>query len=100
MVEQSKSNIDWSKFTESQKMAKVAPDSRKLGLFLDWLQEQGIHLSRMEETHCNYGDPEDLVDIHESKERLLARYFNIDLDKVDAERTELLKEIREGAKNG
>ncbi|MFA5152110.1 MAG: hypothetical protein WC554_06110 [Clostridia bacterium] len=86
--------IDWSKYQETTKLVKVSPESLKLGAFLDWLQNQGIHLCKWEETHCSAGDPEDLVEIRTPKEKLLAQYFEIDLDKVEIEKRNLLEEIR------
>ena len=73
-------------YPECEKLAKIAPESQKIGEFLDWLRNQGIHLCKWEETHCSAGDPEDLVEIREPRENLLAKYFEVDLDKVEEER--------------
>jgi hypothetical protein len=82
-----------SDYSECDRLVAVAPESHKLGEFLDWLNEQGIHLASYEE----FGGCEDamLVTRTESYERLLARYFNIDLDKVETERRALLKALQE-----
>jgi len=115
---------------ECEKMVKVAEDSQKIGEFLDWLQEQSIHLCKPHKhtdscyswgtveppangirswkmgvnyrqkytdekwLDCGYHDGE-MVYIRDSFEKLLARYFDIDLDKIEKEKQAILKEIRE-----
>ncbi len=75
---------------ECDKLTKVAPESQKIGEFIDWLQnEKKIHLA-----HWQEGDREELAYAHESIEKLLAEFFKIDLDKVEKERTALLKWIQ------
>ena len=78
---------------ECQRMAKVAPDSQKIGEFLDWLQEQGVALCTY--TPGTYSESDDgwWLD-HVSIERRLAKYFDIDLNKVEDERRALLEHIR------
>ena len=46
------------------------------------------------ELDCGYHSGE-MVYIRESFEKLLARYFGIDLDKIEKEKQAILKEIRE-----
>ena len=77
---------DTPAMTECERMVKVAPDSQKIGEFLDWLGEQGVAL-------CRPTDDEWWPD-HVSIERRLAAYFDIDLHKVEAERSALLAHIR------
>lgn len=79
---------------ECDRMLVVAPESQKIGEFLDWLSEQGIHLASYEEVE-EYRD-EQLVVRHEPFDRLLARYFEIDLKKVEAERRAILAAIQTG----
>ena len=77
------------KCPECDKLAKVAPESQKIGEFIDWLSnEKGIHLA-------SYDVARDLEYIHIPIERLLADYFKIDLNKVEKERAAILKWIRE-----
>lgn len=124
--------------TESAKLVAVADDSHKLGEFLDWLQEQGIHLAEWQEPTdtCGWEDmrhdyltgkprkrcvngqlvgPDDeplgvacescsgtgqitlserLITLPWNPTALLARYFNIDLDKVEQERRAMLEALR------
>ena len=73
---------------ECDKLVKVAPDSQKIGNFIDWLHEQGMEL-------CTWSDVDQgYFDCHENTENLLARYFKIDLKTVEQERQALLGAIR------
>ncbi len=71
---------------ECDKLAKVSEDSQKIGEFIDWLHSQEIELAKWED--------DELFTIHESIEKLLAKYFEIDLVKVENERQALLKAMR------
>jgi hypothetical protein len=75
---------------ECERMVAVAPESQKIGEFLDWLGAQGIHLAAWDE------DDDRLHPHGESFERLLARYFEIDLAKVEQERRAILASLQEG----
>lgn len=76
---------------ECDKMLAVAEESHKLGEFLDWLNEQGIHLARHQDVE-GYRDP--MLLMHgERYEQILARYFDIDLTAAEAERRALLKAL-------
>lgn len=127
-----------SDYPECERMVAVAPESQKIGEFLDWLGQQGIHLAVFEhKIECGYrslqttyvgiprrrciegrliNDEDDdvgecgkcdgtglidridpiLVPRGGSTEALLAKYFGIDQDKVDAERRQMLKALGEG----
>lgn len=74
---------------ECERMRKVMPQSQRLGEFLDWLNEQGIHLATYERWE-GYRD-EMLTPYSSSYEQLLARYFEIDLAKVETEKRALLE---------
>jgi hypothetical protein len=74
---------------ESTKMLQVKDVSQAIGEFLEWLSEQRIRLA----SYTNWDEPI-LVEINESFERLLARYFDIDLNKVEQEKRTLLDWIR------
>jgi hypothetical protein len=72
-------------------MAAVQERSQEIGEFLEWLSSKGITLCRLGvpdwERNCYFP-------IRESTEQLLAAYFEIDLDKAEAEKRALLKELR------
>lgn len=68
------------------KLALVADDSQKIGVFLDWLEERGIVLAHYDE--------DDLERVFTRKEDLLAEYFDVDLKAVERERRAILAGIR------
>lgn len=78
-------------FPELDKMLEVQEQSQAIGEFLEWLQSQGIILSRFDD------ESDALVGTHRSIERLLADYFEIDLDAVERERRVMLERIRSGS---
>jgi hypothetical protein len=74
---------------ELDKRSEVLDEGNKIGEFLDWLvHEKGITLAEWDERDrlmpANTG----------GFERLLADYFGIDLDKVEAEKLAILKHLR------
>ena len=93
---------------ECEKLSAVHEESQKLGLFLDWLfstngtlcqfrdavmyDEDGEITSRWSENVCS--DPEGFYPNGKSIEKILAEYFEIDLNKVEKERSALLEYIR------
>jgi len=67
---------------ECELMKSVQETSQVIGEFIEWLEEVGLEI--------NYPDG-----FRETTtEKLLARFFGIDLDKVDREKRELLAWIR------
>ncbi len=80
------------KYPECEKMQGVKDKSQAIGEFLEWLNyEKHIILATA-------GDEEnsgDLSMIHYSSEELLAEFFEIDLKKVEKEKQQILKEIRQ-----
>lgn len=79
------------KTPQLDKMRSVKEDSQKLSTFIDWLTEQGMPICE-KITDDRYGA--EMAPITISIERLLARYFEIDLNKVEDERRSLLDELR------
>ena len=75
------------KYPECEKVKSVQPKSQAIGEFLDWLGEKGIHLAK-------WGDDDKLWPFNKNKEELLAEYFEIDLNKVEQEKRQMLEEIR------
>ena len=77
-----------SKYPECEKLSAVSADSNKIGAFLDWLvYDKGIYLAE-------YSELDELWAINTPFERLLAEYFEIDLDKVEDERRAMLEGLR------
>lgn len=83
------------KIPELEKLTKVRDASLIISNFIGWLYEEKIELAKYKERE-EYSDI--LIPHREDTESLLARYFNIDLNKVEKERQALLNNIRE--KNG
>lgn len=77
------------KYPECTKMVEASPVSQKIGEFVDWLRdEHDLVLARWDD------DDACLYEASAPMEQLLAEFFDIDLDKVKAERREILAELR------
>jgi len=82
-------------YPECEKMSKVKKQSQLVGEFLDWLvNEREIVLSEYHEGEGRHDD-DVLMPISVRTEELLAEFFEIDLNKVEQERRQMLKELRE-----
>ena len=81
---------------ECEKLKAIQERSQSIGEFLEWLcSTKGVSL--MVDMDA---DPDDIngtvqVPMRESKEELLAEFFEIDLDKVEDEKRALLDFIRQ-----
>jgi hypothetical protein len=75
---------------EHQKVKDLDGKGQVLQDFLEWLDEQGIRLATYP------GETEWMAPIHEGRGNLIARYFNIDLQKLDDEKRLILDELRAG----
>lgn len=75
------------RYPEHEKMKAVKPQSQAIGEFILWAQEQGLLL-------CKAGE-RGWWPTHESIEQILARHFDIDLGKIEAEKQHMLEEIRQ-----
>jgi hypothetical protein len=99
-------------YPEHDKLQAVKDKSQAIGAFLEWLGEQGLELCRMhkhtdicfteddedqEEPTCGLSAGQYVTD-HQTIEHRLAAYFDIDLNKLEDEKREMLKALREGAK--
>lgn len=94
---------------ECEKLTQVSEESQRIGFFLEWLSNQGIVLSKYDHDFSgtlrdSEGNEEDcdemLMPAWEYKgdtgiNKLLAEYFDIDLNKVEEERRALLKWLQE-----
>lgn len=79
-------------YPEHEKMSAVSTESRAIGDFIDWLHQEGIHLSRYV-TYEEYRDPH-LATIEDSTTVLLARFFDIDLTVIEREKRAMLDRLR------
>ena len=90
-----------NKYPEGEKLHAVSEELQKLGFFLEWLQQRY--------TLCKFYIQDDLTDEErewdvpegyypdrKSIQTILADYFEIDMKKVEEERKQILKELRDG----
>jgi len=75
------------KYPECEKIAKVKDQSQVLGEFLEWLDLQGMFVAEYD--RLEYPQP-----IRLGREKLLAKYFKIDLDKAEKEKQSILKSLQ------
>ena len=68
---------------EHEKLKEVQPQSQTIGEFIEWLDEQGIWLA-------SFNRFDRLDPINDGTEKLLARYLEIDLQALEAEKVALL----------
>lgn len=73
-------------FPEHAKLRVVQPLSQACGAFLDWLEEQGLSICEMDASGTRWP-------VQRSKERLLAEHFDIDLNKLEAEKRAMLAKL-------
>ena len=82
---------------ELEKIAEHGDESQKIRNFLAWLEgKKEFSIGTCIETECEYCG-EDIYGFNprtESIEKLLAEYFEIDLNKAEAERQLLLKQLQ------
>lgn len=77
-----------SDYPEHDRMRAVQSDSQIVGGFLEWLLEDTPYFI------AEYDDRNRMQPINIGFERLLAQYLNIDLDKIETEKQQMLDEIR------
>lgn len=82
------------KTPELNKILTVKDNSQTIGEFLEWLSEQGIILVE----YIDNGRSGEFFETGISRERLLAKYYDIDLAKCETERSALLDAVREDNK--
>ena len=80
------------KYPECTKLASIAPVSQKIGEFLDWWMSNENRI--LAEGYRDYGDIRAWFPTRRSLEVILAEFFEIDLEKVEAEKRVMLDEIR------
>lgn len=90
-------------YPEHEKLKALEGDNQTCGLFLEWLLDK-YTLSKPhshskqcydeDDLDCGLHDAE-IVPISISVQKILAEYFEIDLKKLDAEKEQMLKEIRD-----
>jgi len=77
---------------ELNKIKKVSEKSQEIGNFLDWLESIGYYIAEYKK--FDDVEEEQLVTIFLPREKILAKYFEIDLDKAEKERVKILEDFR------
>jgi len=75
-----------SEYPECEKLKAISDKSNTIGRFLD-SQTQYV-LCQWDDKHERYRP------VHESLEQILAKYFDIDMEKVETERRAMLEALR------
>lgn len=84
-----------SQYPEHDKLQAVKNQSQLIGEFLEWLNSQGLYLAAWQEIDTIFGKDSELVISYLSINDILARFFEIDLDKLEDEKRQMLDSIRE-----
>lgn len=84
---------EYAEFPECEKFSGLAQTMAIEREFLEWLSEQGYHLAK-------YNDEDELFPCYESEWKLLYRYHEIDEQKLEKERRELIQQMRDGRAGG
>lgn len=79
------------KYPEHEKVTQVKDEAQKLGEFLHWLGTQGIFLATPDPRADRFGGH---VLIAEDHEKVVARYFQVDLKKLEEEKRAMLAALR------
>jgi hypothetical protein len=75
-----------TQYPEHVRLKAISQFSQKIGEFVDWLGESDIQLCKPD----RYG----YTPVRISIQKLLADFFNIDLDKIEEEKQQMLEEMR------
>ncbi len=75
---------------EHDKLMLVKDRSQAVGEFMEWLAEQGLFI-------CERGRFDDLHLTGRNREQLLADFFEIDLNVIEAEKRAMLEQLRQAS---
>lgn len=80
-------------YPEHEKLKKVQTESQTIGEFIDWLRsDKELELGKWQTSSHDDGDT--FQPVHVSTEKLLAEFFEIDLEKLEAEKRAMLEALR------
>jgi hypothetical protein len=80
-------------YPEHEKLAAVKSESQAIGEFMDWLADDGVFLYKTNPDVYEPGD--DCYPLQRPIRDLLHEFFNIDANKIEAEKRAMLKLLRE-----
>jgi hypothetical protein len=79
-----------SDYPEHEKMRLIKDQSQSIGEFLEWLQDKKeVIFAEYPETNSDH-----LFPLHLPTQKLIAEFFDIDLDKIEDEKDAMLEEQR------
>lgn len=87
-----------SNHPEHDKQSKVKDKSQIIGEFVEWLATQNLCICDIIETQNPDVEDDYFSPITKTTLRLLAEYFNIDLEKIEKEKQKVLIELRKTPK--
>jgi hypothetical protein len=75
-------------YPEHEKLKALGDSNQIVGDFIEWLSEQGYEICRWNDsgTHC--------LPVHLHRDQMLADFFEIDRDKLEAEKRQMLDALR------
>lgn len=80
-----------AEYPEHDKLKALGGANQTVGDFIEWLGEQGIELA----SYGNGAYRDVLFPLRRSRDTLIAQFFEIDTNKLEAEKRAMLDEIRE-----
>jgi hypothetical protein len=83
---------------ELEKMAAVQDDSLLLSEFFEWMSSKGYFIAEYRENTRLLIPENELFAVDKKPDEIIADFFGIDLKKAEAEKRQLLKEIRQANK--
>ena len=77
------------KYSEHEKLKEIQDQSQIIGEFLEWLGYEHEYFI------CEkLGQLQEWYPISQNHQKLLAQFFDIDLDKLEQEKRQMLEELR------
>lgn len=83
-----------SGYPEHDKMAKIRSEADTIGEFLEWLEGENLAVCGFREEAERWVPGWSATGWRGGIEKLLARYFDIDLAKLDDEKKDMLRRLR------
>jgi len=88
-------------YPEHEKLKKVEQISHRIGEFLDWLGEEDMRICEFLDCVDDEGFPmKGYWPVRDGILELLARYFDIDMKKIESEKQAMLQALRERNRDG
>lgn len=86
-------------YPEHEKLEKVKEETQAIGQFLEWLNSKKkiILGSYFKDADNLNTDLQEMRMIYVQHEKLIAEFYGIDLDKLEQEKRDILKSIRQPA---